>query len=189
MRGIYVALLSSVLVLSGCQTTTNIKNNVFDSYQVLHNQKTNETAYISCAASISCRFQRVDDIPLMNDHQGRPTKQAIEQGVLRLEGSIFNLKNQYALSLVQGQHELDILFYPTSSQRAERFHLIHHFDAGSRYKLVMSKQKNVANGSLMQVATPGALCVDLLQDDVIKKRFCRDFDALTGLGEFVEKKL
>ena len=188
MRSLYFALLSSVLVLSGCQATSNIRNSVVDSYQVLHNQKTNETAYMSCAASIACRFKRVDAIPLTDDN-GRPTSKAIEQGVLRLEGSIFSLQNQYALSLIKGQHELEVLFYPTSNQRAERFHLIHNFDANSRYKLVMSKQKSISKGSLMQMATPGALCVDLLQDEVVKKRFCRDFDALTGLGEFVERKL
>ena len=189
MRGVYFALLcSSLMLLSGCQTTSMLKNTVVDRYKVLQNYKQDETAYISCAASIACQFSRVDDVKVIDD-KDRPTSKAIERGMLRLEGSVFALQHQYALSLIGGQHEVEVGFYPISSERVERFHIIHNFRAGSQYKLVMYRQKKAVSGSLLQVAAPGALCVDLLHNDLVERRFCRDFNALTGLGEFVEKKV
>ena len=189
MRSAYFALLSLTLVfLVGCQSVATLKNNVIDNYQVLKNQKPDEVATVSCSASLACHFFSVDGVRLL-DQQGRATSQALEKGLLRLDKPVFSLGQQYGLSLNSGQHEVEVRFYPVSLERAERFHLIHYFKAGSQYRLVMFRQKEASGGKLINVAAPGALCVDLLRDDVLTRRFCRGFDALTGLGEFVEKKI
>lgn len=188
MRVAYASLLCCGLIfLTGCQSSSTFTK-VVDTYKVLQISQQNAPIYISCAASIACNFSRVNDVVVMDEKQ-RPTRKALELGLLRLEGSVFALQNQYALSLWQGQHEIEVQFYPVSAERKETFHLIHNFKAGSQYKLVMYRQKNASRGSLLQVAAPGALCVDLLQGDEIQRRFCRTFDAVTGLGEFVEKKV
>ena len=188
MRVAYAAFLGcGLLFLTACQSSPTLTK-VVDTYKVLQNTKQEESVYISCAASIACNFSRVNDVRLIDDKY-RPTQDALSQGLLRLEGSVFALQNQYALSLWKGQHEIEVKFYPVSSERVETFHIIHNFEAGSQYKLVMYRQRGVGTGSLMQVAAPGALCVDLSKDEALQRRFCRNFDAMTGLGEFVEKKV
>ncbi|MFU8925617.1 hypothetical protein [Acinetobacter puyangensis] len=178
--------LGAMMLLSGCQST----NTVVDAYKILQQPHSElNTLYLSCAAAQGCDFARVDDVTVIDEQTHRPTKQAIERGMIRLEGSVFSINHQYALSLISGEHEVAVRFYPVSNQRAEKFHLIHSFLAGHEYKLIMFRQKAVSNGSLLNVAMPGALCVDLLQDNIALRRFCRPFNVVTGLGEFVEQRI
>lgn len=190
MRVAYFTIIGllSTLFLVGCQTQPSV-NKVVDTYKILQNQDERKTAYLSCSASINCYFNRVDDIVILDEKTHRPTSKAIEQGILRLEGSLFSLQHQYALSLLSGEHEVVVMFYPVSEERSEKFHLIHNFMSGYNYKIVMYRQKPAVSGSLLQVATPGQLCVDLLQDDIAIRRFCRPYNVMTGLGEFVEKQI
>ena len=51
----------------------------------------------------------------------------------------------------------------------------------------MYRQRDEVGQSLLSVAAPGKLCVDLQQDEIAIRRFCRSYDVLTGLGEFVEQ--
>lgn len=190
MRVGYFTIIGLCLTvfLAGCQTKPTVSK-VVDTYKVLQSKNAQKTVYLSCAASINCYFLRVNDTVILDEKTKRPTAQAIEQSLLRLEGSVFALEHQYALSLLSGEHEVVVWFYPVSEERAEQFHLIHNFIAGHTYKVVMYRQKSSVNGSLLQMATPGELCVDLLQDDVMTRRFCRPYNADTGLGEFVEKRI
>lgn len=190
MRIVYVALtiLCMPLILAGCQATSRVTS-ALDTYKILQNKGENRTASLSCSASIACYFARVDETEILDEQTKRPTKKAIEQGLLRIEGSIFASHHQYALSLVPERHEIMVWFHPVSQERAEQFHLIHTFKAGYRYKLSMYRQKAQSNGSLLQMATPGELCVDLLRNDIAERRFCRPYNVLTGQGEFVEKRI
>lgn len=175
-----------MVLLTGCQST----NNVVDAYKVLQQTNTGlNTVYLSCSAKESCDFARIDDVVVIDEQTQRPTKQAIERGMVRLEGSVFSTHHQYAMSLISGEHEVALRFYPVSSQRAEKFHLIHNFLSGHDYQIVMYRQRGISNSSLLNVAMPGALCVDLLQDKIALRRFCRPFDVMTGLGEFVEQRV
>lgn len=188
MRVAYLTLwlMSTIFVLAGCQSPAT----VVDTYKILQAPKIDlDTVYVTCAAAQGCEFARVDDVVVIDEQTGRPSPQAIERGMVRLEGSVFSLHHQYALSLISGEQEVAIRFYPVSGERAERFHLIHNFLIGHRYQLTMYRQRAATNGSLLNVAAPGALCVDLLQDEIVLRRFCRPFDVLTGLGEFVEQKV
>lgn len=179
-------LVGTMLLFTGCQSPTT----VVDAYKILQTSKANlNTVYLTCAAAQGCEFSRVDDVIVIDEQNKRPSQQAIERGMVRLEGSVFSYSHQYALSLISGEQEIAVRFYPVSSERVERFHLIHNFLAGHHYQLVMYRQKTATNGSLLNVAMPGPLCVDLLQDEIILRRFCRPFDVLTGLGEFVEQKV
>ncbi|KAA8733173.1 hypothetical protein F4V57_08050 [Acinetobacter qingfengensis] len=180
-------MLGLMSLMAGCQSTQQVVN----SYKLLQPRSaTNlETTYLSCASSIACEFARVDDVLVINENTHWPTKDAIERGLLRLEGSLFSRHHQYGLSLIPGEHEVVVRFYPVTNERMESFHLIHKFMAGQTYKLAMYRQKIQGNRSLLNVAIPGPLCVDLLQNDVVLRRFCRPFDAMTGMGEFVEQKV
>ncbi len=44
-------------------------------------------------------------------------------------------------------------------------------------------------GSLLNVSAPDPLCVDLVQNSKTIRRFCKPYNVLNGLGEFVEQKI
>lgn len=44
-------------------------------------------------------------------------------------------------------------------------------------------------GSLLNVSAPEPLCVAMEEGQRTIRRFCRPFNAVTGLGEFVEQKV
>lgn len=195
MRFLQSALLVGIAcgMLTGCQSTTQVKSTVIDTYKILQHgdiRAGSNTLRLSCEASQGCEVERIDDIIIIDEQTRRPTSQAIERGMLRMEGSVFSVRHQYAISMPAGVHELKVRFYPTSGERSEKFHVIHQFLAGHNYKLVMYRKKSASTGgSLLNVAMPNALCVDLLQDDLALRRFCRPHDVVTGLGEFVEQRV
>ena len=54
----------------------------------------------------------------------------------------------------------------------------------------MYRKRNTTHStSLLKASVPDPLCVDLKQEQKTIRRFCKPYDALTGLGEFVEQKL
>ena len=181
----FIGLVGSIL-LTGCQAPKTV-HKAIDTYKILQQAPRHETAFLSCAASMGCHFSRINGIRVFDDNSTRPTPEALRDGILRLEGSVFALEHQYALSVPEGESEVVVSFYPVSKERAQQFHLIHYFIADREYKLVMYRNKSGANGSLLQVAAPGKLCVDLLENDREIRRFCRPHDVTTGLGEFLEE--
>lgn len=176
--------------LVACQNSTQILESYVDSYKILQNRDdSNDAMYLSCQAKQGCDFERVDDVLVIDEETKRPTMEAMDKGMIRLEGSVFSINHDYAVSLPAGDHEVAVRFYPVSVERAERFHLIHNFQANHRYQLQMYRQRDEVGQSLLSVATPGKLCVDLLQDQIALRRFCRDHDVMTGLGEFIEQDI
>ena len=190
MRIVYVAftILCIPFILAGCQATSKVSSAV-DTYRILQNKGEDQTALLSCSASVACYFARVDDVAILDEKTKKPTKAAIDHGLVRIKGSLFTSHHEYALSLVPDRHEIMVWFHPVSQDRAEQFHLIHTFKAGYQYTLSMYRQKSQGNGSLLQMATPGELCVDLLENELPSRRFCRTYNVLTGQGEFVEKQI
>jgi hypothetical protein len=72
--------------------------------------------------------------------------------------------------------------------RAERISVIHHFKPNTSYTFKMYRNRTKQAGSLLSVSAPDPLCVVLLQDQHPIRRFCKPYNVLTGLGEFVEQK-
>ncbi len=186
-----ISILSLVMMgLVACQNSTQIVESYVDSYKILKNRDdSNDAMYLSCQAKQGCDFERVNDVLVIDEETKRPTMEAIDKGLVRLEGSVFSINHDYAVSLPAGDHEVAVRFYPVSLERAERFHLIHKFQAGHNYQLRMHRQRENTGQSLLSVATPGKLCVDLLQDQIALRRFCRDHNVMTGLGEFIEQDI
>ena len=180
------ALGMMVVCLAACQNSAQ----VVDGYKILQSVvESKGVTKLSCGAKLGCDFERIDDVAVIDEETKRPTATAIEQGLVRIEGSVFSPTHEYALSITEGDHEIAVRFYPVSVERAERFHLIHNFQAGHNYQLLMYRQRENTGQSLLSVATPGKLCVDLLQDQIALRRFCRDHDVMTGLGEFIEQDI
>jgi hypothetical protein len=53
----------------------------------------------------------------------------------------------------------------------------------------MFRARSRHQGSLLNMSAPDPLCVDLKQNQRTIRRFCKPYNVLNGLGEFVEQKL
>lgn len=100
-----------------------------------------------------------------------------------------NLTNYYA-SVKPIKREVHINFYPENNVGyVERFALIDEFKEQGTYVLQAYRQKLAENNdSLLDSASPTPLCIDLLKDKVLKRRFCKQPD-VESEGEFVELAL
>lgn len=181
----YSLCLLGLLGLSACQT---VHKNTKQSVKATSNTV---NAKIYCTGTERCSFERVDDIQILDHHTGWLTAQALRQGIIRAERfSLFDYQvMSFYLSVPPKSHEVMISFYPISKYRAEKFTVIHDFKAGQQYTFKMYRQRSHKAGNLLTVSAPEPLCIDLLQEQLVLRRFCRPHDALTGLGEFVEQKL
>ena len=180
-RFVVLAMLTSAL--AGCQSihTAKIKN-------VKETAQSKANALIYCAGTENCEFERLDQIPIVDSKTQRLNKQAIEQSIVRLQTASLKDPNALYLSVPAGEHELVVRFYPISYDKAETLYLIHSFNPQHRYVLKMFRNRSSNQGSLLNVSAPHPLCVDLQQDHRTIRRFCKPYNVLNGLGEFVEQK-
>ena len=179
--------LGLATTLTACQNAPTVVDQVRIAQNTLENKVNNATLY--CSGTESCEFERINDIVVMDAKSHRISRQAMEHGIIRLDGSVFSRKQQVYLSIPAKQYEVVIRFYPISLDRAEIFHVIHEFKSHQRYTFKMYRDREKRSGSLLNVSAPEPLCVDLQQEQHTIRRFCRPYDVSTGLGEFVEKKI
>ncbi|AWV85358.1 hypothetical protein ACE5JW_06215 [Acinetobacter radioresistens] len=175
------------VLLSACQSTQNAVDTVRIKYAEKPESQTN--ALIYCSGTENCEFERISDIQIVDPLTHRVNSEAIREGIVRLQGSSLSQPNPLYLSVPAKQYEVVIRFYPISQDRAEKLHVIHQFKANQRYTFHMFRDRSSRTGSLLNVSAPDPLCVDLQQEKRTIRRFCRPYNVLTGLGEFVEKKL
>ena len=179
--------LGAATTLTACQNAPNVVDQVRIVQNTLESKADNTTLY--CSGTESCEFERINDIVVMDAKSHRISRQAMEHGIIRLDGSVFSRKQQVYLSIPAKQYEVVIRFYPISPDRAEIFHVIHEFKPNQSYTFKMYRDREKRSGSLLNVSAPEPLCVDLQQEQHTIRRFCRPYDVSTGLGEFVEKKI
>ncbi|MCH7335538.1 hypothetical protein [Acinetobacter sp. NIPH 2699] len=173
--------------LTACQNTRHVVDQVRIAQNILEQKANNATLY--CSGVENCEFARIDDIEVINATSHRISREAMERGIVRLQGSVFSRKQQVYLSVPAKQYEIVIRFYPISLDRAEIFHVIHEFKPYLNYTFKMYRNRPKGSGSLLNVSAPEPLCVDLLQEQRTIRRFCRSYDVRKGLGEFIEKKI
>ena len=179
--------LGLATTLTACQNAPTVVDQVRIAQNTLENKVNNATLY--CSGTESCEFERINDIVVMDAKSHRISRQAMEHGIIRLDGSVFSRKQQVYLSIPAKQYEVVIRFYPISPDRAEIFHVIHEFKPNQSYTFKMYRDREKRSGSLLNVSAPEPLCVDLQQEQHTIRRFCRPYDVVTGVGEFVEKKI
>ena len=179
--------LGLATTLTACQNAPTVVDQVRISQTTLENKVNNATLY--CSGVENCEFERINGIVVMDAKSHRISRQAMEHGIIRLDGSVFSRKQQVYLSIPAKQYEVVIRFYPISLDRAEIFHVIHEFKPNQSYTFKMYRDREKRSGSLLNVSAPEPLCVDLQQEQHTIRRFCRPYDVSTGLGEFVEKKI
>lgn len=148
---------------------------------------------LHCSGGIGgCEFAKLNNIVVIHEVTRQPTEEAIHASVVRFEDNSLSSPQdaRYFITMRPGHNEVKVRFYPVTPDRAENFALIHDFRADRTYRLNMFRQRNTdASASLLSAATPDPLCVDLLENDKVLRRFCRPFDPATGLGEFLEQRI
>ncbi len=175
------------LMLSACQLTQESMDRIRIKQAVNINNNINN-ALVYCSGAQNCEFARLDHMSIVDAQSKRINPEAIQNGWVRLTGQPLSQNGLY-LDIPAKQHELVLRFYPISTQRAEVFHVIHQFKPKHHYSFKMYRQRNSHTGSLLNVSAPTPLCVDLMQEQRLLRRFCRPFNAVTGVSEFVEQKI
>jgi hypothetical protein len=100
-----------------------------------------ENATLYCSGVENCEFERINDIAVIDAKSHRISQQAMEQGIVRLHGSVFSRKQQVYLNVPAKQYEVVIRFYPISPDRAETFHVIHAFKPHQSYTFKMYRDR------------------------------------------------
>ena len=169
--------------LSACQSVQ-----VIQVQNIKESASTQNNAHIYCAGTESCQFERLDQTFIMKEHN-ELEREAIKAGIVRIQGKSLKEPNAVYLSVTPVQHEVVVRFYPISPDKAERLHVIHAFKPKANYTLTMYRDRTKHKASLLEASAPDPLCVDLKMEQKTIRRFCKPYNVLTGLGEFVEKKL
>lgn len=176
----------SSLILSACQSTQMV--DALRIQQAEKNYSSQNTVAVYCTGAEHCEFARLNDLVIVEENTQRVNRKAINLGYLKLTGEPLDQNGVY-LTIPPKQYEMVIRFYPISKQHAEAFHVIHQFRANQRYTFKMYRQRSSSAGSLLNVSAPTPLCVDLLQEKRTIRRFCRPYNAVTGISEFIEQKV
>ncbi|WOE31203.1 MULTISPECIES: hypothetical protein [unclassified Acinetobacter] len=174
----------AISLLAACQSLdiARIKN-------IKETESSKNNALVFCKGTEICEFERLDYINIVDENRKRVTKDAIDQGIVRLADYSFKSSPALYLSVLPKRHEVVIRFYPVSKEKAEKLIVIHDFKKNQRYVFEMYRQREAFGGSLLKVSAPEPLCVDLKANQKTIRRFCKPHNAQNGLGEFVEKKL
>lgn len=184
--GYSVLIALSGLGLSACQSTQMV--DAMRIKQAERNNSSQNTVSVYCTGAEHCEFARLNDLVIVEGNSQRVNRKAVENGYLKLTGEPLDQNGVY-LTIPPQQYEMVIRFYPITRQHAEVFHVIHDFKTNQQYTFKMYRQRSSSSGSLLNVSAPTPLCVDMLQEKRIIRRFCRAHDAVTGLSEFKEQRI
>ena len=178
------ALGTVSMLMTACQTIDTIQLKKLTDSAV-----NSSDALIYCSGTHDCNFERMDDIKIINAEKRHVDSEALKLKLVRLQAKSLKEPNPVYLSVPAGQHELVVRFYPISPDKAEVLHVFQNFQAKHKYTFKMYRQRSTRNTSLLQASAPDPLCVDLLQNTKIIRRFCKPYNVETGIAEFVEQKI
>lgn len=96
----------------------------------------------------------------------------------------------YYVRVKPAKREVHVNFYPENNVGyIENFALIHEFVEPGNYELRAYRKQSTQEGvSLLETASPNPLCIELIHDGLVKRRFCKQTDA-ENQGEFVESTI
>lgn len=124
---------------------------------------------------------KTDMTPLLNHNSVK---------VVPLSASGMKGLTNYYVRLKPAKREVHVSFYPEDNLGyMERFAMIHEFTQPGIYQLRAYRTKAAQeSGSLLDTASPEPLCIDLLKENSVLRRFCKQLDA-EHQGEFVENSM
>ncbi len=202
------SVIAMSLLLSSCQ--------LFSGYQQIEKADSADNwsgkiypvageTNIACIGTYHCEITRIDKKAVISAETHQPVDTAIiikmpnksdtplfddkSVKLVPLSASgIAGLTNYYA-RVKPIKREVQVNFYPENNLGyVERFTVIHEFVAGTYQLRAYRMQPKQANSSLLANASPNPLCVELIQDGKLERRFCKQADA-ERQGEFVETGL
>lgn len=173
----------SVTLLSACQTIDDVRLK-----NIKETSTTKKNALIYCSGTVNCEFERFNELRIVDANTRKLNPDAIKQGAVRLNAKSLNAPKALYLSVPAGLHEVVVRFYPVSEKKAESLHVIHLFEKEKKYTFTMFRDRSIGRKSLLSASAPEPLCVDLFQDQKLIRRFCKPYNVLNGLGEFIEHK-
>lgn len=157
---------------------------------------------IACVGTYHCEITRIDQTPTIAEETHQPVDRnivivkpdkdkvplvdtkAVKLVPLSASG-ISGLTNYYA-RVTPIKREVQVNFYPENNlEYVERFTVIHEFVAGTYQLRAYKVQSQQKDSSLLTSASPNPLCIELIQDGTIERRFCKQVDT-ERQGEFVE---
>ena len=189
---VFMVVSTAVLLtgFAGCHSFSALKTRPVWMMPSLNTQQENLSgiASVHCSGGVGCQFVSLNNVVLLNP-QGEPTEHGKTDAVLRFESTATNYSSQYYLALTAAPHDVEILFFPITRDRVEKFNLTHRFKAGHRYDLKLYRQEREQSASLLSLAGPAPLCVDVLDDDKVVRRFCRTYGFQMMTTSFVEQKI
>ncbi|WP_216935217.1 MULTISPECIES: hypothetical protein [unclassified Acinetobacter] len=180
----WLALSTVSVLMTACQS--------IDTMKLRHakaNIESKNNALIYCTGTPDCQFERLNQTIIVKADNGRISDAAQKQKLVRLQAKNLNQVNPIYLSVPAGQHELVVRFYPITKDKAETLHVFHHFQATKTYTLKMFRDRSARSSSLLNASAPDPLCVDLVQEQKTIRRFCKPYNVVNGIAEFVEKKI
>lgn len=196
------SLLSGCQLISGYQQIETAEN--AQSWAGKINAVKSETN-IACLGTYHCEITKIDkilivspethspvdstmlaEVPSLNDVSTLLDTKSVKIVPLAASG-IDGLTNYYA-RVKPIKREVHVNFYPENNlDYVERFAIIHEFVEGT-YQIRGYQMKSNQDSSLLENASPNPLCVELVQDGKVARRFCKQSDA-ESQGEFVETGL
>lgn len=168
---------------------------------------------VACSGTYHCEISQVDNTRVISKETHRPVSADIVapavsksadgkpimmpallhansvKAVPLLASNMKGLVNYY-VRMKPAKREIHVNFYPENNvDYVERFAMIHEFNDAGTYQLKAYRKKGTqGSGSLLDNASPDPLCIDLLQNNQLQRRFCKQLDT-KHQGEFVEADL
>lgn len=199
------SIIATSLLLSSCQLFTGYqqieKADSADKGSAKIYPVAGETN-IACRGTYHCEIIRIDKTAIISAETHQPmdmtriisnpakdTQPLANNKDAKLvplsRSSIAGLTNYYA-RVKPTKREVQVNFYPENNLGyVERFTIIHEFVAGTYQLQAYRMQSEKDNSSLLANASPNPLCIDLIQDGKVERRFCKQADT-ERQGEFVE---
>lgn len=198
--------LLAVMTLAGCQSfmgyqPSDQSQNIALAGKV---QPVLGEVSIACTGTYHCEIAQIDQtmVIALNSHQPVHANQVVlstdktpllnkkSVKVVPLAASGMKGLTNYYARVMPAKREVHVNFYPENNvDYVERFAMIHEFSQSGIYQLKAYRQKSPqSTGSLLDTASPEPLCIDLMQDSSVLRRFCKQIDA-EHQGEFVETRV
>ena len=210
---LFITTISAISLLSGCQVLTGYQQiERADSPDALVGKIHSVAGEVNivCVGTYHCEITQIDQTLLIapNTHMPVNTSIVAKLNTATAPEVMPPLVNQKSVKLVPlsasgmkgltnyyarvkpAKREVHISFYPENNlDYVERFALIHDFMQPGTYQ-IRGYRKNLpqATGSLLDSASPEPLCVELLKENTVVRRFCKQLDTKRQ-GEFVETKI
>lgn len=189
----YLTLMS--IFLTACQTTfkTVPTPQEYDLYRILFNSSafknapyvpiekianTNnqrQMATLSCSGFSGCEIAAVDNVTIIKEQDKLPHEQALAKAMIRLDQDEYtDGRLKYYVVLPAGMHEIHIRYYPSQTGYYEKFAVFHQFNSQGNYQINAYRQnKPTQDTSLLDLAEPAPICIDILNNKRLERRFCK----------------